>query len=116
MVFVFMVLFFANTIVMSARAKPCVNHDATEIGHDMGTEAESDMPCHNENLPNTNDRNKHCDGICLCLHVSMSQTPIINDYEILRRPDLSKQQIEILHDVPVSITLLPPRRPPKLSS
>ena len=116
-VFTLMVMFLANTVVVSAWAKPCMNSGSVEMTQEMSANMDSDMPCHDEKPQNEKkNQNKHCDGICLCLHASLSQTPITNDFDALALPDISKQQIAISQDALASRTTLPLRRPPKSTS
>lgn len=86
-----MVMFLANTVVVSAWAKPCMMNDTemTEMSQkfDMG-----DMPpCHEENKSEKQDSQQsntnHCEGVCLCLHVSITQTPVLSDFVTV--PDIA---------------------------
>lgn len=115
-VFIFMVMFLANTIVVSAWAKPCMMGSDIQMSQDMDTSMDADMPCHDKEQKNQNNPNKHCDGVCLCMHVSINQTPIINDIDALAFPAASKQNIVISQDNLKSRSTLPARRPPKFYS
>lgn len=111
--FIFAVMFLANTVVVSAWAKPCLMNSPAEMSQDMDTSMSSDMPCHdNQNEQKT----KHCDGICLCAHASISQTPIINQSESLNAPVSSSDYLTGNNETVNSRATAPPRRPPKFNS
>lgn len=75
-----MVMFLANTVVVSAWAKPCMLSD-TEMSEMSSNSDIGDMPpCHEENKSKEQDPLKHCEGVCLCLHVSLTQTPLLTDF------------------------------------
>lgn len=75
-----MVMFLANTVVVSAWAKPCMMND-TEMSEMSSNSDMGDMPpCHEENKSEKQDPLKHCEGLCLCLHVSLTQTPLLTDF------------------------------------
>lgn len=79
-----MVMFLANTVVVSAWAKPCMMND-TEMSEMSSNSDMGDMPpCHEETksekqAPPKSDL-QHCEGLCLCLHVSLTQTPLLTDF------------------------------------
>ena len=79
---------------------------------DMPSDMPSDMPCHGTQ---DEQQNTHCGGICLCLHVSVSQTPILDD-KALTMPVSSSRSLVIENEVMASRATTPPRRPPKLIS
>lgn len=82
-----MVMFLANTVVVSAWAKPCMMNE-TEMTEMSSNSDMGDMPpCHEENKSEKQDPNNHCDGVCLCLHVSITQTPVLSDFVTV--PDIA---------------------------
>jgi len=105
-------MFLANTFAVSAWAKPCVNMDMSSPSQQMVDS--SDMPCHEGNEQKT--PTKHCDGVCLCLHVSINQIPILNDSSDLDVPIIQTDKLINKSDRVASMATAPPRRPPKHSS
>ena len=82
-----MVMFLANTGIVSAWAKPCMMND-TEMSEMSSNSDMGDMPpCHEENKSEEQDPNKHCEGLCLCLHASITQTPVLSDFVAV--PDIA---------------------------
>ena len=76
-------MFLANTVVVSAWAKPCMMNDMEMTEMSQNSDMGNMPPCHEENKsekldPQNSDTN-HCEGICLCLHVSLTQTPVLSD-------------------------------------
>jgi hypothetical protein len=111
--FIFAFMFLANTLVVSAWAKPCMMDSPTQMSQDMDASMSGDMPCHDEN---TQGQSPHCDGVCLCLHVLMSQTLITHDAETLKAPAIISERFATDHDLILTRGSLPLRRPPKLIS
>ena len=106
------VMFLANTFTVSAWAKPCINMDmASSSQQAMDMEG---MPCHDDKEPKS--PNKHCDGVCLCLHVSINQTPTLSDNSYLSIPIVKNQKLLNHNEHAASMSTAPPRRPPKLNS
>lgn len=106
------VMFLANTFAVSAWAKPCMNIDmasSVEQTMDMG-----DMPCHEDKEQKS--PTNHCDGVCLCLHVSINQTPTLNDNSYLSIPIIKDQKLFSQNEHAASMSTAPPRRPPKTNS
>ena len=81
-----MVMFLANAVVVSAWAKPCMMND-TEMSVISSNSDMGDMPpCHEENKSEKQDPLNHCEGVCLCLHVSLTQTPVLTG--LITAPDV----------------------------
>ncbi|MCI5060576.1 MAG: hypothetical protein MRY79_05845 [Alphaproteobacteria bacterium] len=77
--YILMVMFLANTTLVSAWAKPCMT-DGTEMSEISSFSGMGDVPpCHEENNSKKQDTLNHCEGVCLCLHVSLTQTPLLTD-------------------------------------
>lgn len=74
----------------------------------------SDMPCHDDKEQKS--PNKHCDGVCLCIHVSIHQTPTLGKNSYLNIPIMKKQKLFNQDERAVSMSTAPPRRPPKTNS
>ena len=109
-------MFVANTVAVSAWAKPCMNINeashAADLGKAGGTE---NMPCHEKQ--DQKGPLKHCDGICLCFHISVHQTPVLTPYDDYPDMPLTASERLIGQDDHVSsILMAPPHRPPKASS
>lgn len=108
------VMFLANAFAVSAWAKPCVKmHDNNVVSSSM-VSSDTEMPCHQEKKKNTPA--KHCDGLCLCLHVAMSQTPIVTDNINLNVPAMSADRVISENDQITTQATAPPRRPPEYIS
>lgn len=82
-----MTMFLANTFVMSAWAKPCMINDKEITEMSLSSDSGDMLPCHEENESEKTDPNNHCEGICLCLHVSTSQTPVLSNF--IAVPDIA---------------------------
>lgn len=112
-------VFIANTFVLSAWAKPCMHDVTVEETQEVTKSMTYDMPCHEHSVDNKEkpeSQNTHCDSVCLCLHISLHQTPILGYINPLDFSVNSKQQIIISPDNLTSRSILPPRRPPKTKS
>lgn len=107
------VMFLANTFAVSAWAKPCVNMDMASSSQQMNNMA--DMPCH-EDMDKEQTPTKHCDGVCLCFHVSINQTPVLNDMATFGLPDTQKEQLFNKDERVASMATAPPSPPPKHTS
>ena len=114
-----MAMFLANTVIVSAWAKPCMMNDMemTEVSQnsDMG-----DMPCHEENksekqAPQNSDTN-HCEGVCLCLHVSLTQTPVLSDLNAVLDVYLGTETYTLSREDMASYEGSPSNPPPKFNS
>jgi hypothetical protein len=110
-----MTMFLANTVVVSAWAKPCMMNDMemTEMSRkaDMG-----EMPCHEENKSEKQDPNNHCEGVCLCLHVSLTQTPVLSDLNAVPDVYLGSETYTLLREDMASFETSPSNPPPKFIS
>ncbi len=110
-----MAMFLANTVVVSAWAKPCMMKDMemTEMSQksDMG-----DKPCHEENKSEKQDPNNHCEGVCLCLHVSITQTPVLSDLSAVPEVFLGSEKYTLSKEDMASYEGSPSNPPPKFIS
>jgi len=108
-------IFLANTVIVSAWAKPCLNANPSsmsqmsgDMNHDM-----SNMPCEkmqqNENQSDT----QHCDGVCFCMHMSSTQTPIIGASSQFQIPFALKLSHDFTNEAIASLSYSPDKRPPK---
>lgn len=110
-VFVFTVItLLANTVAVSAWAKPYVNMSAPS------SVAETvEMICHEkQNEPKS--PTTHCHGVCLCFHASIAQTPILGDNSALNVPLGHLERFFIENHRVQSMAIAPPQRPPKSDS
>lgn len=100
------IAFLANTITVAAWAKPCMTSGDVSM-----TTTSSEMPCHEKK--EQKPPNKHCEGICLCFHVSISQTPILgSDIAYIKQGRIAEKFV-ISNENKASLAVTPPRRPPK---
>ena len=111
-----MFLFLAGTFSATAWAGSCVNmdksHDA-QMSQSMDMHSK-DMPCKSQNKQGQTP--KHCDGICLCLHISINQTPVLNDNSgVLYFKAATDYAFETAKNI-VSLSTSPPSPPPKYFS
>jgi len=102
--------FLLNIITVAAWAKPCMMK--ADNGSVMSQKQNmSEMPCHKQK--DKKNPNKHCKDICLCFHVSISQTPILgSDIDLLKHDWVAKKFV-ISDEIAASFAVTPPRRPPK---
>lgn len=108
------VMFLANTMTVSAWSKPCMNMNAPSSSAKV-VQME-DMPCHEDMKKEQNEQQsptKHCDGLCLCFHVSINQTPVLNDTTSLDTPLNKSERLTTKNERVASMATAPPRRPPK---
>lgn len=113
------VMFLANTVALSAWAKPCINIGMSSSSQHMANMDE--MPCHentNEDInKDTNNQQKpatqHCDGLCLCFHVSINQTPVLSDMVNIDMPHTQKDRLLDQVKRFASMATAPPSPPPK---
>ena len=106
-----MAMFLANTFVVTAWAKPCVGSANASVTMEMA--ASTDMPCHNKSQEDTQH---HCDGLCICLHVSTSQTPIVNNASIHNISLTQSVVWAFSNEHIISRHPSPPHRPPNTLS
>lgn len=78
-IFVFTVLF---VFLVGAFAPAAFAFECDMFEKQMTSETnDGKMPCHDDS---DNEQNKpHCEGLCLCLHMSLNQNQITNDYTVL---------------------------------
>ena len=113
-VFTFMTVLLANIFTTSAWAGPCLHDAGNGKAQEMGGSVNTDMPCHEQDNHTVTD-SYHCEGVCLCLHASFQQTPISAGLT-LANAKTEKTLIRSFQDDLTSISILPPRRPPKYLS
>lgn len=112
LVFAILSLFMANTVIVSAWAQVCMHPDTslnpTERSHNV-------PPCHqtNDTQQQSEDENQHCEGLCLCSHVSTSPSLFIKSTEAVRLPNSTKIVSFADQDRLESVSQTPPKRPPK---
>ncbi len=110
-----MVMFLANTVVVSAWAKPCMMND-TEMSEMPLNSDVGEMPCHEENKSEKQDPLKHCEGVCLCLHVSLTQTPLLTDFVTVPGMVLGADIYNLSNESTPSRDYSPSNPPPKFNS
>lgn len=114
-------MFLANTVIVSAWAKPCLNGGAMNapaqsqsmMDHgDMDMDM-SNMPCEDMQGNQGGQDTQHCDGVCLCLHVSTQQSPTLNNPLSLSMPALVSLKHSFMDDRYTGISTSTLKRPPR---
>jgi hypothetical protein len=108
-------MFLANTLVVSAWAKPCMMEDmkSAEMSQNMDMD---EVPCHEEKKSEKQDPNNHCEGVCLCLHVSLNQTPVLFDLNSVPDVFLGAETYTLSREDMASYEGSPSNPPPKFNS
>lgn len=107
------IMFLANAFAVSVWAKPCVNmNEPSSMTQTMDMD---DVPCH-EKKDEQKSPTKHCDGVCLCFHASINQTPVLNNQASLDMPLGQSERLIAKNEHVASLATAPPRRPPKSTS
>ncbi len=108
--YIFMVVFVANTTVASAWVLPCLQDNTSGSIEFVDISNVDGKPCHDDQKQ---DQNMQCEdeGACLCLHMLMVQVPIINTAG-LSLPHKLAYRFNINNDASTSVTLSPLYRPP----
>jgi hypothetical protein len=112
-------VFLANTVIVSAWAKPCLNGGVigspaqSQSMMEHGDMSMSSMPC--EDMQKTQNQNdtQHCDGVCLCLHASMHQSITLNNPLLLSMPTLVSLKHDFIDDQFSGISTSTLKRPPR---
>jgi len=103
------VLFLANTFAVSAWAQPFMNADLSST---LSMTMDGDTPpCHEQQ--DQQNTAKHCNGICLCLHVAINQTPTLSDGVTFDVPLVKTKRVFKSQADLASMATAPPKRPPK---
>lgn len=123
-----MLVIVLNSFAVSAWAASCPQSEESHASHtemEMVNGADIDMPCPmmDDGKSGQDDVAKadqspfqHCEGVCLCLHASLSQNvmpasdPAV--FDIYASELINPKDDRTL----VSLNHLPPRKPPKFSS
>lgn len=107
---ILMVMFLANTIVVSAwAAGPCPTSDSTQTSQAMDTSMPDNLPCHNE------QNKKPCKDICPCIHGSVSQA-LLNSGPVIPIIVTTSENLAADNESMDSRATYPPYRPPILIS
>lgn len=107
-----MVMFLANTVAVSAWAKPCAINDTEKSEMASNSDIGNILPCHEENMPEKQDPTKCCEGICLCLHISSTQMLLLTDYDILLNMVLRADSYNLYDESTPSRDTSPSHPPP----
>lgn len=102
------VMFIAHSFAVSAWAQPCFN--MVKIDQEQTTDT-AKMLCHDRDEQKSPIQ--HCDGICLCFHASLHQTPLLSGSKSCAAPMFATLRLAHENEHLVSIAMMPPRRPPK---
>jgi hypothetical protein len=110
-------IFLANTVIVSAWAKPCLSGGAmntsTEQPESMMEHSGMDMPCEDMQQNDDQDDTQHCDGVCLCLHVSTHQSPTLNNPLSLLMPARVSTKHGFIDEQFAGISTATFKRPPR---
>ena len=114
--YAFLIVFVANTTVVSAWAKSCMLN-AGSSPEQTDVSMSDDIPCHGEHGYNeqNHEQNHKCEDLCLCLNVLVSQTPIIF-VSSLHFPAMKATSYLISKVTVASIATSPLFRPPIILS
>ena len=116
-----LVMFAVNGFAATAWAgEPCTQHTPHQVTTKTNMAATGKPDCHQaagHEKQHTKSAKKHCDGLCLCLHMAHFHTPFMGT-------DLDKNHIILptslervfQNTVALSTTLLPLKEPPKTLS
>ena len=113
-----MFVFLANTSFASAWVSYCL--DMSMPAKATITASSDDMPCHSEQVVNehamhskVDESHQHCDGACLCLHISVNQTPYLGDNQGSIFSATPAERVAYTRVFYPSTELAPPSPPPK---
>jgi hypothetical protein len=112
-------VFLANTVIVSAWAKPCMDSGSMDISkHSEMLMAHDDMsisnmPCEDMKQNQEQNDTQHCDGVCLCLHVSTHQSPILSDQASPSLSTLTSMKHDFIDDRFEDISTSSLKRPPR---
>lgn len=114
---VFLIAVFVSNVTLSvAFAAPCLKNSE----HQMKTMQQDAEPCRDmmsmEGDPQpANDMDKtHCDGLCLCLHMTHAPALYLDNAKSTSFSDLRMSQIEPqAQNFVLSLNPTPPKQPPK---
>lgn len=73
------------------------------------SESMSDMPCHD---PENNNATDHCDGVCLCLSLSLAQNQIFENISVSKQNAVVGEHYTFTHAIMRSNSPLPLYKPP----
>lgn len=110
-----MAMFLVNTIIVSAWAKSCMMNDVEMVEMSQKSDV-GEMPCHEENKSEKQDPYNHCEGVCLCLHVSITQTPVLSDLSVVPEVFLGAEVYTLSKEDMASYKGSPSNPPPKFNS
>jgi hypothetical protein len=78
--------------------------------------AQDPCPAHAQEDPGDQTPQKHCQGLCLCLHVSLSPTLILAPQAGVFIPSWTKIEWDFSHDRMTSVMPDLLQRPPQITS
>ena len=106
-------MFLANSFIVSAWADPCALEASDNHFIEMVSDTQdSIMPCHDaQHAPEELDN--HCDGLCLCMHTSIHQIPVLNEVVTMSNYILQDTRLLVSNEFGSSTILAPPFTPPK---
>lgn len=111
-IYAVLIAFFAGILASSAFAFGCPNMTNGAAMADMSADSGSSMPCHEKN-----SSKKPCEGLCLCLDLSINQLQVLDKPFVMTTPNIVVQAPLLTHDErAVSIQSSPILKPPILLS
>ncbi len=111
-IFTFMLIFASSAVISTAWAQPCAQNSSMMMLMNTDQADTQTKPCHDSK---PQKKQSHCNGLCLCLHASVSQS-LAQDTGYLFTPILSSGPLWGADEALTPTALSPPRRPPKLIS
>ena len=106
-------IFLSNTIFVSAWAHPCLMDNNLSIIENTIEKSIDVIPCHEEQQQ---INFSHCDGVCLCAHISTTSSFLPHDLVSVYLPTLKSIHIVNHDSVMVSHLSSSLYRPPKFIS
>lgn len=95
-------------MVLSAWVKPCLLEGQGNAVLSVGEYTVEEMPCHDEQV---DEQDMQCDGVCLCLNVLVTQTPVLGADHVYIPID-HLRRIAISNTFLYSLATTPLYRPP----
>lgn len=102
--------FLASSFASVAMANNCMNSSAPVNMHSE-MDHSSKEPCHDIKKSDENAE-KHCDGLCLCAHLSITQTSIVMNTQNLLIFAPNSEKLALNNERVLSLNRAPPLKPP----
>ena len=102
-----MLVFAAGSVVPAALAFECDMLAKSSQSEQM-QDTNENMPCHEPENNNTD----HCEGVCLCLSLSLSQNQLFETAFLIKQPAIGVESYAFIHETVRSTSPLPLYKPP----